>query len=82
MALYRSPEHETSFVSVGLSIQEKMFKIVFQDGGCGGLLRFLIGVHGGQDGQLGFPNEKKWLFLIYKSPRYSLQSFESIGLLD
>ena len=66
MALYRSPEYQTSdtwvgpflpqdcnlkksswyfqwsFESVGLSVQEKRFKIDFQDGYCGGHLGFSI----------------------------------------
>ena len=33
MALYRSPDYQTSFVSIGLSVQEKKFNIDFQDGG-------------------------------------------------
>ena len=33
MALYRSPDYQTSFGSVGLSVQEKKFNIDFQDGG-------------------------------------------------
>ena len=31
MALYRSPDYQTSFESVGLSVQEKKFNIDFQD---------------------------------------------------
>ena len=42
MALYRSPEYQTSFESVGLSAQEKQFKIYFQDDGCDGHLGILI----------------------------------------
>ena len=33
MALYRSPDYQTSFVSVDLSVQEKNFNVDFQDGG-------------------------------------------------
>ena len=33
MALYRSPDYQTSFESVGLLVQEKKFSIDFQDGG-------------------------------------------------
>ena len=33
MALYRSPDYQTSFKSVGLSVQEKKFNTDFQDGG-------------------------------------------------
>ena len=33
MALYRSPDYQTSFKSIGLSVQEKKFNIDFQDGG-------------------------------------------------
>ena len=32
MALYRSPDYQTSFKSTGLSVQEKKFNIEFQDG--------------------------------------------------
>ena len=32
MALYCSPDYQTSFESVGLSVQEKKFNIDFQDG--------------------------------------------------
>ena len=32
MALYRSPDYQTSFESVGLSVQEKRFNTDFQDG--------------------------------------------------
>ena len=35
MALYHSPDYQTSFKSVGLSVQEKKFNIDFQD--CGHL---------------------------------------------
>ena len=34
MALYHSPEYQTSFESTDLSVQEKKFKINFQDDGC------------------------------------------------
>ena len=33
MALYRSPDYQTSFESVGLLVQEKKFNIDFHDGG-------------------------------------------------
>ena len=33
MTLYRSPDYQTSFEPVGLSVQEKKFNIDFQDGG-------------------------------------------------
>ena len=33
MALYRSPDYQTSFESIGLSVEEKNFNIDFQDGG-------------------------------------------------
>ena len=33
MALYRSPDYQTSFESTGLSVQLKKFNIDFQDGG-------------------------------------------------
>ena len=33
MALYRSPDYQTSFESISLSVQEKKFNIDFQDGG-------------------------------------------------
>ena len=33
MALYRSPDYQTSFESTGLLVQEKKFNIDFQDGG-------------------------------------------------
>ena len=32
MALYRSPDYQTSFKSISLSVQEKKFNIDFQDG--------------------------------------------------
>ena len=35
-------DYHTSFESVGLSVQEKKFKINFQDGGHGGHLGFTI----------------------------------------
>ena len=31
MALYRSPDYQISFETIGLSIQEKKFNIDFQD---------------------------------------------------
>ena len=40
MAQYCSPDYQTSFKSVGLSIQEKKFNIVFEDSGH---LKYLIG---------------------------------------
>ena len=33
MALYRSPDYQTSFEAVGISAQKKKFNIDFQDGG-------------------------------------------------
>ena len=33
MALYCSPDYQTSFESISLSVQEKKFNIDFQDGG-------------------------------------------------
>ena len=42
MALYNSPEYQTSFNLIGLSVQENKFKIDLQDGSCGGHLGFLI----------------------------------------
>ena len=33
MALYRSPDYQTSFESIDPSVQEKKFKIDLQDGG-------------------------------------------------
>ena len=33
MALYCSPDYQTSLKSIGLSVQEKKFNIDFQDGG-------------------------------------------------
>ena len=32
MALYHSPDYQTSFKSIGLSVQEKEFNIDFPDG--------------------------------------------------
>ena len=37
MTLYRSPDYQISFETIGLSIQEKKFNIDFQDGGHLGL---------------------------------------------
>ena len=42
MALHRSPDYQTSFESIGLSVQEKKFNIDFQDGGHGGIFAFPI----------------------------------------
>ena len=42
MALYCSPKCQTSFESLGPSVQEKKFRINFQDSNCGGHLRFRI----------------------------------------
>ena len=42
MALYRSPNYQTSLVSVGIFVQEKKFNIDFQDGAHGGHLGFSI----------------------------------------
>ena len=33
MALYHSPDYQTSFHTIGLSVQEKKFNIDFLDGG-------------------------------------------------
>ena len=44
MAMYRSPEYQTSFESVGLSVSEEKFEIDFQDGGCGSHLGILTGI--------------------------------------
>ena len=33
MALYRSPDYQTSFESIDLSVQDKNFNTDFQDGG-------------------------------------------------
>ena len=33
MALYRSPDYQTTFESIDLSVQEKNFSVDFQDGG-------------------------------------------------
>ena len=52
-------------MSIGLSAQEKKFKIDFQ--------------HGSYGDHLGFPIRRISAFFIYKSPRYFLSSFESIG---
>ena len=41
MAMYHSPEYQTSFESIRLLVQEK-YKIVFQDGSCSIRLGFLI----------------------------------------
>ena len=38
MALYRSPEYQTGFESIGISVQEKQFKIHFREDGRGGHL--------------------------------------------
>ena len=38
MALYHSPDYETSFESVGLSVQEKKLNIDLQDGSHGMIL--------------------------------------------
>ena len=41
--IYKSPRYFlSSFKSTGLSLQEKMFKIDFQDGNCGGHIGFPI----------------------------------------
>ena len=66
--IYKSPRYfPSNFESVGLSIQEKTFKIDFQDGNCAAILYFWL--------------EQFYLFLIYKSPRWFLPGFKSIGLL-
>ena len=56
-----------NFESIALLVQEKKFKIDFQDG--------LHGCH------LGLPSERLELFMIYKSPWCFLPSFETIGHL-
>ena len=45
IALYRSPEYQTSAKSIGLSVQGRKFEIDFQCGGCGGHLAFPIGTN-------------------------------------
>ena len=40
MALYHSPDYQTSFRSTGLSVQMKKFNIDFQDSGHGSHLGF------------------------------------------
>ena len=55
-----------NFESIALSVQEKKFKIDFQDGRHGAIWDFL--------------SQRFELFFIYKSPRCFLPSFESIGL--
>ena len=52
MALYHSSDHQTSFESTGLLVQEK-FNIHFQDGGYGS--------------HLGFSTGRLLAILIYKS---------------
>ena len=42
MALYRSPDYQTSFESVGLFVQKEKFNVDFQDGSHGGHLGFPI----------------------------------------
>ena len=43
IALYRSPDYQTSFKSIGLSVQEKKFNIDFQDGShLGFLIRMIL----------------------------------------
>ena len=45
MALYRSPNYQTSFESIGLSVQEKKFNIEFHDGGHLGLrIRMILAI--------------------------------------
>ena len=56
-----------SFKLVGLSVQEKKFKIDFQNGGYGGHLEFFI-------------KTILAIFMIYKSLWYFLPGFEQIGL--
>ena len=41
MVLYHSPDYQTSFKSIDLSVQKK-FNTDFQDGGHGGILGFPI----------------------------------------
>ena len=42
MALYRSPDYQTSFESIGLSVREKKLNIDFQNGGHLGFLIIMI----------------------------------------
>ena len=42
MVLYRSPDYQTSFESIGLPVQEKTSNIDFQDGDSGNHLGFPI----------------------------------------
>ena len=42
MALHRSPDYQTNFESIGLSVQEKKFNTDFQDGRYGHHLGFPI----------------------------------------
>ena len=42
MALYCSPDYQTSFESIGLSVPEKKFTTYFQDGSHGGHLGISI----------------------------------------
>ena len=67
MALYPSPDYQTSFELIGLLVQEKRFNIDCQDGGHGSHLRY--------------PIRTIYAILIYKAPLYFQWSFESIGLL-
>ena len=40
MALYLSPDYQTSFKSIGFSVKEKKFDIDFQDDGLGAISDF------------------------------------------
>ena len=42
MALYHSPEYQTTFESIGFSVPEKKFNIDVQDGGCSSHLGYSI----------------------------------------
>ena len=61
------PDTSYKASSIGLSVQEKKFKLDFQDGDCGRDLGFLIRII--------------LAILIYKSLQYFLSSFKSVGIL-
>ena len=45
MALFRSPDYQTNFQSIGLSIREKKFNIDFQHGGhLGFTIRMILAI--------------------------------------
>ena len=67
MALYHSPEYQTSF-DIGLTVLEKQFNIHFQDDGYK------------WPSWISNWNDFSYIVLIYKWPQYFLQSFKSIGL--